>query len=302
MKNTLFYLFAFILLAQWSFAQTAPKVDGRSIPFEVFGSYKMQGSLLSMELPALKSGQYQVFLDGEQKSSFKEGAYSLNVPQKPGLHRVQVMKSNQQILMINLFVMTPIAQKEGQYLNGYRIGNYPPALGENGRYQRPLGFIELTQEVLEAQVSPHFKIKQFAPKQKGSPRYMVLREDLILKLEYILTEIKKANASTAETLKITSAYMTPHANAEAGNAIYSRHIYGDAVTFIVDKHSDGIMDDLNHDGKMDMKDVRWLFDLIDQLSARPDYQKLEGGLAHYKSMKKKSGYIYIDARGKKMRF
>lgn len=258
--------------------------------------------MLSMELPAAKNNLYRIYLDGEEKSSLKEGAYSLNVPQKSGLHKVQIMRGNQQVLMINLFVLTPIAQKEGQFLNGYRLGNYPPPLGENGRYVRPQGLIELTPEVLEARVSPHFKLKQFAPKQKGNPKYMVLRENLVLKLEYILAEIKKANASTPVTLKITSAYMTPFANAEEGHAIYSRHIYGDAVTFIVDQNNDGIMDDLNHDGKTDMKDVRWLFDLIDKLSTRKDYQQLEGGLAHYKSMKKKSGYIYIDARGKKVRF
>lgn len=303
MKKTILSLILITGFLSMVNAQVLIKVDGRAIPYNLFSSFKLPGAQLSLEVQNKQGGDYRVFLGTELKSTFKPGTYSMAVPSKAGLHHVRIVDANNKVIIdLNVFVLVPITDKKDGYLKGFRIGNYPPPLGEQGRYERPKGLIELNQALLETQVSPHFKLKQFAPKQKGKPQYMVLKESLLLKLEYILAEVNKAEVTTAKTFKIMEAYMTPHANAEAQNAIYSRHIYGDAVTFIIDKNQDGVMDDLNQDGEKNMKDVRLLFDLIDKLSARPDYQKIEGGLAHFKRSRKRSGYVYIDARGKKMRF
>lgn len=282
--------------------QVTLKVDERNVPYERFSSFKMPGAEFTLEVQDKQGGEYRVFLENELKSTFKSGSYTMAVPAKPGQYSVKIIDSkNETILTLTVFVLVPIQNKQDEYLYDFRVGNYPPPLGEGGKYERPKGFIEVTKENMNTQLSPHFKLSQFVPDQKGRRKFIVIRESLLLKLEYLLYEVNKAGIG-AKTLMIRTAYLTPYQNAENGNAIYSRHIYGDAAQVIIDRNNDGIMDDVNGDGVGDMKDVRWFFDLVDKLSGKSDYQKLEGGLAHYRLNKKYGGYVYIDARGNKMRF
>jgi hypothetical protein len=298
-------LLLFLLSVGWATlvsGQVAVKVDGRNIPYERFSSFKIPGAELNLEVQDKQGGVYRVFLENELRSTFRSGSYTMAVPAKSGQYGVQIMDSKDKtVLALTVFVLVPIQNKQDEYLYDFRVGNYPPPLGEAGKYERPKGFVEVTKENMNTQLSPHFRLSQFVPDQKGKRKFIVIRESLLLKLEYLLNEVNRAGVG-AKTLMIRTAYLTPYQNAEKGNAIYSRHIYGDAAQIIIDRNNDGVMDDLNRDGVGDMKDVRWLFDLVDKLSGKPDYQKLEGGLAHYRLNKKYGGYVYIDARGNKMRF
>ncbi|GAB5522838.1 MAG: hypothetical protein Roseis2KO_07100 [Roseivirga sp.] len=302
MKRLILLLGLGMCLTLFVNAQTKVKVDGRAIPYEQFSSFKLPGAQLAIEIQNKQGGEYRIFLAKELQSTFKTGTYTMTVPAESGVYPLQVMNPNDKVVLnLNLFVLTPIEQKKDEYLNGFRMGNYPPALGEGGKYERPRGFIEIKKGYKDVQLTPHFKLSQFVTSQKGNPKYIIIRESLLLKLEYILAEVNKAGVQV-NTLGIRQAYLTPHDNAEKQFAIYSRFIYGDAAQIIIDRDKNGIMDDVNGDGVGDMRDARWLFNLIDKLSARADYQKLEGGLAHYRLNKKFGGYVYIDARGNKMRF
>lgn len=302
MKRTMLFVSLGLCLTLFASGQVVLKVDGRAVPYQLFSSFKLPGAQLSVEVQNKQQGEYRIFLGKELQSTFKSGAFTMTVPALSGLYDLEVKDALEKtVLKLNLFVLTPIEKKNGDYLNGFRIGTYPPPLGEGGKYERPKGFIEVKKGTNDVQLSPHFKLSQFVPEQKGNPKYLVIKESLLLKLEYILAQVNKAGID-ATTLGIRHAYLTPHDNAERQHAIYGRHIYGDAAQIIIDMDKNGIMDDVNGDGAGDMKDARWLFNLIDKLSDKADYQKLEGGLAHYRLSKKYGGYVYIDCRGNKMRF
>lgn len=64
-----------------------------------------------------------------------------------------------------------------------------------------------------------------------------------------------------------SGYRTPYYNRSIGNETrYSRHVYGDAADIYVDDDDDGIMDDLDGDGKSTLDDARTLGEVIGSLS------------------------------------
>ena len=88
----------------------------------------------------------------------------------------------------------------------------------------------MTESVLDAQVSPHFKLRQFLCRQSGSyPQYLVLRQPLLAKLEELLAAVNDRGIE-APTFSIASAYRTPNYNAAIGNVTtFSRHEYGDAA-------------------------------------------------------------------------
>jgi hypothetical protein len=57
--------------------------------------------------------------------------------------------------------------------------------------------------------------------------------------------------------------------------------YGDAADIYVDENGDGMMDDLNGDGKSTLGDARALGEIIEALSEKSWYQPFEGGLGLY---------------------
>jgi len=103
-------------------------------------------------------------------------------------------------------------------------------------------------------VSPHFKLGQFLCKQPGGfPKYLVLDEILVLKLELILEELNR-RGHAADTLHIMSGYRTPYYNKAIGNVDYRRHLWGKAADIFIDAApADDMMDDLNRDGAVDKK-------------------------------------------------
>jgi len=202
-------------------------------------------------------------------------------------------------MTLHLFVMVPYSALEGEYLNGYRIGRYPTIPFRNLTiYKPPRGFIEVTEDNEQTPVSPHFTLKQFVSKQEGGyPKYVVLRERLLLKLEMIL---EKANerGHRCETLHIMSGYRTPFYNDLIGNVRYSRHIYGGAADIFIDENPvDGMMDDLNRDGRSDYLDAAVLYDMIDDMYGSTSYELFHGGLARYRKTSSHGPFVHVDVRG-----
>lgn len=204
---------------------------------------------------------------------------------------------------LNVFVMVPFDSLEGGYLNGYCVGDYPSApLNLLPVYAAPEGFIEVTEHNLRTQVSPHFQLGQFICKQNGPyPKYAVLRERLILKLELILEKVNEAGYRY-DTLHIMSGYRTPHYNEAIGNVKYSRHLWGGAADIYLDGDLDGMMDDLNRDGKIDYRDADIIYRIIDSMGGRPWYERFLGGLAKYKKTSSHGPFVHVDVRGKRARW
>lgn len=220
-------------------------------------------------------------------------------PSEKGIYTIKISHDrSMDSITLNIFVMVPFSELKGEYLNGYRIGTYPNIPWRKlPIYKPPRGFIEITKENKETFISPHFKLKQFLCKQEGGyPKYVVMREKLLLKLELIL-EIVNEKGFQASTFNILSGYRTPYYNEVIGNVKYSRHQYGGAADIFIDENPrDGMMDDLNKDGRIDYRDAAILYNIIDELYGKPWYKPFIGGLGRYKKTAAHGPFVHIDVR------
>lgn len=179
---------------------------------------------------------------------------------------------------------------------------YPPSYGSPlpHRYETPNNFIQVNSSAeAERQISPHFKLQQFLPKQPNNkaantwPQWALIRMPLLEKLERVLTVLAE-NDKPVTTLTILSGYRLPNHNGRVGGATYSRHMYGDAADFIVDGNNDGKMDDLNGDNKVNRADLRWLLRRLRDGSA----PITAGGTGAYESHGQAEAFLHLDARGR----
>ena len=170
-------------------------------------------------------------------------------------------------------------------------------------YRPPRGFIEVTEDNLETLVSPHFRLKDFLCKQDGDyPKYLVLQEKLLLKLELILEKVNEEGVR-CNTFHVMSGYRTPYYNKLIGNVKYSRHLWGGAADIFIDEHpEDSMMDDLNGDGQIDYRDAGVLYDIIDRMYGKPWYQRFLGGLGRYKKTSNHGPFVHVDVRGFRARW
>jgi hypothetical protein len=227
------------------------------------------------------------------------------VPAQTGRYRLKMESIDRQRSMsLNVFAMVPYNQIQGEYLNGFRIGKYPQFVFKRPAiYKHPRGFVEVTPRNEDTFISPHFKLKQFLCKQDGGyPKYLVLREKLLLKMELILEKINE-KGYRCDTFHVMSGYRTPYYNKSIGNVKYSRHIYGGAADIFIDENpKDDMMDDLNQDGKIDYRDAAILYRIIDELYGEKVYDRFLGGLARYKKTNNHGPFVHIDVRGRRARW
>lgn len=272
-------------------------VDGRTIPYQTFAIYLMPGQ--QFELRFEGSGN-----DGEvlwHGKTTRLGESQLVAPETPGLYPMQVTPDFEaQARQLNVFVMTPASKVNAdKRLNGYRIGSYPetPYKGLDV-YKPPVGFVEVTAENRNTKVSPNFVLGQFVSKQhQGYPKYVVLKANLLLKLENILGSLNRSGHKV-DGLTIMSGYRTPFYNRAIGNVPNSRHVFGGAADFYIDdKPQDGRMDDLNADGRVDRADAQWLAAYIKAMSQRGEFGKRIGGIGIYGSNSAHGPFVHVDVRG-----
>jgi len=202
-------------------------------------------------------------------------------------------------MRLNVFVIVPLSRARDGWINGYHIDAYPSVpLKGLAAYKPPRGFIEVTEANADTPVSPHFTLRQFLCKQEGEfPKYVVLRERLLLKLELLLERVN-AVGYRCDTFQVMSGYRTPFYNRSIGNVKYSRHVYGGAADIFIDERPrDGVMDDLNGDGRTDLYDAGVLYDLIDKLYGTDAYAPFIGGLGRYDATPAHGPFVHVDVRG-----
>jgi hypothetical protein len=200
----------------------------------------------------------------------------------------------------------PFAAKRGSSIGGYHVGFWPAELHavRAGAYDNPAGFVEVTAENTNVAVSDHFRLGDFATHDGAPlPKYIVLREALLDKLELVLTELQIRDVPT-QRVEVLSGFRTPAHNFALGDASgrarESRHQYGDATDLIIDADGDGRMDDLNRDGRVDVADVRVIESAVDRVElAHPE---LAGGLGLYREMGPSGPFAHIDVRGTRARW
>ena len=272
--------------------------------YRVMAMFALPGERVPIEAgdtaAAAAPADFELHADSGGTEAAGANHWTLVAPAKPGLYPIQVRDMRDgETMTLNVFVMVPYTAMRRGSLNGYRIGSYPnPRRRHEAEYGRPVGFVEVTPEMLDARVSPHFTLGQFVCKQAGAyPQYLVLRQPLLVKLEQLLTTVNDRGIQ-ARTFTIMSAYRTPFYNAAIGNeTIFSRHEYGDAADVFVDDDGDGIMDDLNHDGRHTVADARVLSAIVNELEGVPEFAGLIGGLGTYSPTSEHGPFMHVDVRG-----
>ncbi|MBU2529366.1 DUF882 domain-containing protein [bacterium] len=283
------------------------RFKNNTCPYNVTGVFVMPGEMLDFEIESndKTDSKYTVKASSGNMHKISGAAWKWISPKAKGLYRIEITQTGTgKSILMNVFVMVPRKEKKGEYLNGYRVGYYEKiALKRLAIYKIPEGFIEVTKENEDTLLSPNFKLKQFVCKQKsGYPKYVVLKEKLLLKLEMILEKLNEKGFD-AETLHIMSGYRTPYYNKAIGNVKYSRHMYGGAADIFIDENpKDGLMDDLNKDGRIDYHDAVIVYDIIDSMYGHEWYKIFHGGLGWYKKTKHHGPFVHVDVRGFRARW
>jgi hypothetical protein len=284
------------------------KFDDEVSPYRDMAAFVLPSERLTIETVGGVSGAYE--LDAEKGAVVPAGPrrWTWQAPAKAGQYELDVKgpsTSADDNITLHVFVMVPAAAKQNGYLNGYRIGDYPPKpLKGNPLYRPPAGFIEVTRDNEDTHVTPHFRLKQFLCKQEPLgqyPKYIVLEERLLLELEAVL-ELANAMGHDVDTLHVMSAYRTPHYNHAIGDVMYSMHQWGNAADVFIDEHDKFHMDDLNGDGRSDINDSRYLADRIDRLLLQPGYGKFQGGIGSYPATAAHPPFVHVDVRGARARW
>ncbi len=269
--------------------------------------FAMPGTPIQLEaLPGPYAGRFSIEVSEGEIENLARQKYSWTwtPPKTPGFYRAKVTDAvSGDRIDLHLFVMVPTKEMRDGKLNGYRIGAYPtPSAGALPIYNHPTGFIEVTQETKNVRVSPNFTLGQFLCKQAGGwPKYVLLQEELVFKLEEALERINAAGIP-ARTFQVMSGYRTPYYNAGLGNVQFSAHVYGGAADVFIDENGDGRMDDINGDGKSDLRDVSLLYRVMETGLANTPGGTFTGGLGNYKSTHAHGGFVHIDVRGKAARW
>jgi hypothetical protein len=208
---------------------------------------------------------------------------------------------------VSLLVMKPFSAKVAGRIGSYRLGNWPyeGRTPRSPNYASPKGFIEVTPDNFGTRVSEHFTVGQFLTKDQGNvwPKYLVLDRRLLDKLELTIAELNRMGYHV-RNFSIMSGFRTPEYNERGvgpgGRSAVSRHQYGDASDVYPDDDHDGRMDDLNHDGRVDLKDAHVLASAAE--SVERENPQLAGGIGIYPATSAHGPFVHIDARGTRARW
>jgi hypothetical protein len=225
-------------------------------------------------------------------------------PGRPGIWSVALKVGNaiKPLADFSVITLRPATEKRAGRLGLYYIGNWPAA--RKGRpgvsYDPPNGFIEVTQQTQSTPLSDHFKLKDFFPhdQQNVWPKYIVVELKLVDKLELVLDDLEKKGVNP-RGVRVMSGFRTPQYNSGGGDprgrAALSRHMYGDAADIFIDNDGNGQMDDLNHDGRVNIADAKVIQDAVNRVERA--HPSLVGGCGIYSGTSAHGPFTHIDTRG-----
>jgi len=219
----------------------------------------------------------------------------------PGVYVVRDTAS--EFAIVNL---VPFSEKKNGKLGTYRMGSWPAEQrATSDRYSNPAGFIRVTPENQNTRISEHFRLRDFLTKDQSTvwPKYLVLQEGLIDKLELVIGALGKRGVNVTR-MSVMSGFRTPQYNERGvgagGRAQNSRHQYGDAADVFVDNDGNGDMDDLNGDGRVNTQDARFLAKVVEEVEQ--NHPELTGGVGVYSANSAHGPFVHVDVRGVKARW
>lgn len=231
-------------------------------------------------------------------------------PAQPGMYKlaVQLDQATRQIQDFSLITLVPFSEKQNGRIGLYYLGSWPFERGGKPKtpaYANPSGFIEVTPQNADTQISEHFRLRDFLTKDQPNvwPKYLLLNPALLDKLELTIQELQ-AMGHPVKHVTIMSGFRTPNYNVHGGNtegrANLSRHMYGDASDIFIDNDGNGVMDDLNGDHRVDERDA----EVIQQAAERVERKNpsLVGGVGVYSACCGHGPFTHIDVRGYRARW
>ncbi len=251
-------------------------------------------------------------LSGKLRARFLSQSISVALPQLsrvldrgPGIYTAA--KPDSAAAPFAFVALHPFAAKRGDRMGSYRMGFWPAEmrLMSSAAYENPAGFIEVTRENQDLYVSEHFRLRDFITHDQNDvwPKYLVLREALLDKLELVIADLNVHDVKASNVI-VMSGFRTPHHNKYGiggeGGARDSRHQFGDGADIIIDSDRNGRMDDLNLDGRVDLRDVDEILRAVDRVERL--YPDLVGGAGRSAAMGPSGPFVPIDVRGYKARW
>jgi uncharacterized protein YcbK (DUF882 family) len=219
---------------------------------------------------------------------------------------IRVGSALKQVADFSVITMTPISARRRGRVGLYYIGTWPTERGRRrAGYVTPSGFIEVTAENQDTPLSDHFALGDFLTHDQQTvwPKYLVLDMRLVDKLELVLLDLEDHGYQT-NGVHVMSGFRTPQYNRmggdPSGRATLSRHMYGDASDIYIDNDGNGWMDDLDHDGKVTIRDAEVILAAIDRVER--EHPGLVGGAGVYPAESGHGPFIHIDVRGYRARW
>ncbi|NVJ65819.1 MAG: peptidase M15A [Gammaproteobacteria bacterium] len=284
-------------------AQFDLSANNKAIPYQLFFHTVLPEQTLTLTSSRAQLSSKVEIAKQWQALTWEKGSLQWQAPKTPGLYKLITKDEvTGHSIQLTVFVMRPATEMKNGVLNGYKIGNYPAPLKGLVAYQAPKGFIEVTPENINTKITPHFTLGQFLCKQAGGfPKYLVLRQNLLENLENLLTDVNKKGIRT-DSFVVMSGYRTPAYNKAIGNVANSRHIYGGASDIFIDAKTNGRMDDINGDGKVNKADAMYLYQVANNHAIHDHRQDLLGGIGVYKENSVRGPFVHVDVRGSKARW
>ena len=227
-------------------------------------------------------------------------AGSVAAPRDPGIHP---LAGN-----ISVVTLVPAAAKRAGRIGSYALGTWPFERGgrpRTERYAAPRGFIKVTPQNQNFQISEHFRIKQFLTKDQGNvwPKYVLIDPLLIDKLELTIDELQREGVRVNH-VHVMSGFRTPRYNSGGGNtagrANLSRHMYGDGSDVYVDNNLDGHPDDITGDRRVTVADAEKFARAAERVEKK--YRSLVGGIGIYTACCGHGPFTHLDVRGFRARW
>ena len=270
---------------------------------------------------------------GVSINSLEQGRYELPLPKEGGditlsfRGSLKVMSGKGTTALLkgetSLHLICPVKWEDLPPTVQKLIGTYPTASKNKKFYTRPAYWYKVTETNENLRISPHFRIGDFdlhfpyttpqSPELNQYPQYVAINPKLVVKLESIMDGLKEKGVEV-ETLGILAGYRSPgynHWKKQQGGVGgkytkgLSSHMYGAAADFYVDRDGDGVMDDMNGDGKIDQTDAFWIRDeIVDAIDCQAlgDNSGLAGGCGTYgehdvPDRSPQTPNLHVDVRG-----
>ena len=231
-------------------------------------------------------------------------------PAQPGVYSLasKFGQAMQSMSNFNVITLVPFSEKQNGKIGLYYLGTWPFEKGGKPKtpaYANPTGFIEVTPQNEDTQVSEHFRLRDFLTKDQPNvwPKYLLLSPKLLDKLELTIAELEKEGHPVRHA-QIMSGFRTPNYNVRGGNtegrANLSRHMYGDASDIFIDNDGSGAMDDLNGDHRVDIRDAQVILGAVERVER--EHPELVGGVGVYSACCGHGPFTHIDVRGYRARW